>query len=242
MYICIYVYRLHLSLRPILKVFPVLHSLILSFSLTHTHSLSLSISFSLFHSHSLFLARAFSLSLGICVGLCTYTRTINIYDVTVVENIHDWLLLQLYSLFRVQLFCYTNDFSPRDACDVMPSPSPRVCVCVFPTSSCTMCVKCLVDYCFIVNVVIINIRRIYSTVYTPYIHTDARDSRKSFLAILLISIWVTLIGRFSLPTLSTLVHFLLLFSRQKFAYKAKKIGIWDIRYIFSVIAIWILKC
>lgn len=46
------------------------------------------------------------------------------------------------------------------------------CACVFPCCSCIMCVcvyvwSVMVDYCFIINV-IINIRRIYSTVYTPY--------------------------------------------------------------------------
>lgn len=122
-YICIYVFRLHLSLR--LKVSPVLtFTLSLSLSLFH---LAFSLSRARILSFSLFLSGSASLT------DCAHIHVqLNIYDVAVVENIHDWLLLQLYSLFRVQLFRYTNDFFStwRLRCDV--SSFLHVCVCLFP--------------------------------------------------------------------------------------------------------------
>jgi len=67
------------------KVSPALRSLSLSLSLSRARARALSFS------PALSLAHFLPLTLGICIvnGLCTYTRTINIYDVAVVENIHD---------------------------------------------------------------------------------------------------------------------------------------------------------
>lgn len=93
MYICIYVYRLHIfvATSDFQSIFPCyIFSFFLSFSHSFTHTLF----------HSLFLEMRFLSGSVVVNGLCTYTRTINIYDVAVVENIHDWLLLQLYSLLR----------------------------------------------------------------------------------------------------------------------------------------------
>lgn len=76
----------------------------------------------------------------------------------------------------------------RNACEyefffllsrVFPPYSTCVSVCVWSE---------LVNYCFIVNIVIINIRRIYIVQFTHtvrYIHTDARDNRKDRLMKLL---------------------------------------------------------
>lgn len=70
----------------------------------------------------------------------------------------------------------------------------------------------LVDYCFIINVIIINIRRIYIVQFTHRTVHTYRCPRQpeKFLAVLLISIWVTSIGQSSLSALSTLAFFLLL--------------------------------
>lgn len=69
---------------------------------------------------------------------------------------------------EVQLFCYTNDLSQRDACDAMPPPPSRARV--FPVAL-YMCGVYFVNYYFIINI-IINIRRIYIVQFTHRtIHT-----------------------------------------------------------------------